>query len=251
MEDTRSIRQKMKYHSRSFPLGRILFVDLITMAFALTPGLAAWWVTALYLRWCWDQPAFAAWLLLAPPLLAAVFLAVTWLIRLGIPRVKPGVYDIGMNKEFMAWYMYLCLGHGVRIAGLQPFFFTFYLTKYLYWRAMGARIAYGVNSSLFAILADYPLLTIGRGCTLGAFVFISGHVFVGNKVLLGEVRIGDNVFLGKGAVVGPRTTIGSGSWIGMNNMLLNDELPESTRIADFEWEHLNPNRKKEEQAGAA
>lgn len=251
MEDAKQIRQRMKYHSKSFPLGRLAFIDLLSMTFALTPGMAAWLATILYVRWCWERPFFAAWVLLAPVLLAGVFLVTNWLMRLSLPRVKPGVYDIGTGKEFMAWYLCLCLGHAVRIAGLQPFFYTFYITKYLYWRAMGARIAYGVNSSIFANLADFPLITIGRGCTLGAFIFISGHVFVGNKVQLGEVILGDNVFLGKDTVVGPRTTIGSGSWIGMYNKLLNDQVPENTRIGDFEWEHFNPHKKEEPRADAA
>ena len=251
MEEPREIRQKLKYHSKSFPLKRLLFVDLVTMTFALTPGLTAWLATVGYVRACWERPYFLAWMVPAPLVLTGVFLLVTWLMRLAIPRVKPGVYAIGTGREFMAWYMCLCLGHGVRIAGLQPFFFTFYLTKYLYWRAMGARIAYGVNSSLFATLADYPLLTIGRGCTLGAGVFIAGHVFVGNQVHLGTVTLGDNVFLAKDVVIGPRTVIGSGSWIGMKNMLLNDQLPENTRLEDFAWEHLNPERKKEARGEAA
>ncbi|NTX41613.1 hypothetical protein FJV41_06575 [Myxococcus llanfairpwllgwyngyllgogerychwyrndrobwllllantysiliogogogochensis] len=235
-------RQRFKHQSRAFGLARVLLVDLITMAFALPPGLVAWWSCLLFLRWSWDRPGFAAWALLAPGVLAGVFLATCWLMRLCIPRMRPGTYAMELSRDYLAWYSVLCLGHAVRICGLQPFFFTFYVTKYLYWRAMGARIAYGVNSSLFAILADYPLLTIGKGCTMGANVFVLGHVFLGDKVQLGEVNIGDNVFLGAGAMVGPRTTIGARSWIGINNKLLKDTLPEDSRLENFEWEHFNPAR---------
>lgn len=238
-------RQKFKHQSRDFGSTRVLLVDLITMGFSLTPGLAAWAAFVSYLRWSWDRTGFLLWALLAPAVLVGSFLGACWLIRLCIPRMKPGTYPMGMSRDFLAWYMALCLGHAVRIAGLQPFFFTFYLTKYLYWRAMGARIAYGVNSSIFVLLADYPLLRIGKGCTMGANVFVLGHMFLGDKVMLGYVDIGDNVFLGTGTLVGPRTTIGSKSWIGMHNRLLKDTLPEGSRVENFEWEHFNPARKQE------
>lgn len=238
-------RRKFKHQSQAFGYSRVLLVDLITMAFSLSPGLAAWLTFALYLRWSWDRAGFPLWALLAPAVLATAFLVACWLIRLGIPRMRPGTYKMEMSRDYLAWYMTLCLGHAVRISGLQPFFFTFYLTKYLYWRAMGARIAYGVNSSIFAYLADYPLLTIGKGCTMGANVLVIGHLFLGDKVMLGPVTLGDNVFLGFGAFVGPRTTIGARSWIGMQNKLLKDTLPEDSRLENFEWEHFNPAQSKE------
>lgn len=238
-------RKKFKHQSQGFSVARVLLVDLITMTFSLTPALAAWWTFALYLRWSWEQPAFALLALLAPGVLAGAFLLVCWLVRLCIPRMRPGTYKMEMSRDYLAWFMTLCLGHSVRISGLQPFFFSFYLTKYLYWRAMGARIAYGVNSSIFAVLADYPLLTIGKGCTMGANVLVIGHMFLGDKVMLGEVNIGDNVFLAAGAMVGPRVTIGSRSWIGMQNKLLKDSLPEDSRLENFEWEHFNPARREE------
>ncbi|MDY7226122.1 hypothetical protein [Hyalangium rubrum] len=238
-------RQKFKHQSQAFGFARVLLVDLITMTFSLSPGLVAWAAFVLFLRWSWDRAWFPLWALLAPGVLAGTFLLACWLIRLCIPRIRPGTYKMEMSRDYLAWYMTLCLGHAVRISALQPFFFTFYITKYLYWRAMGARIAYGVNSSLFAVLADYPLLTIGKGCTVGANVLVIGHLFLGDKVMLGPVNIGDNVFLSFGAFVGPRTTIGARSWIGMQNKLLKDTLPEDSRLENFEWEHFNPNQKKE------
>ncbi|WP_164018981.1 hypothetical protein [Pyxidicoccus trucidator] len=243
-------RQKFKHQSQAFGFTRVLLVDLITMAFSLTPALVAWAAFALFLRWSWDRAAFPLWVLLAPGVLAAAFLAACWLVRLCIPRMRPGTYKMEMSRDYLAWFMTLCLGHSVRISGLQPFFFSFYVTKYLYWRAMGARIAYGVNSSIFAVLADYPLLTIGKGCTMGANVLVIGHMFLGDKVMLGPVDIGDNVFLAAGAMVGPRTTIGSRSWIGMQNKLLKDSLPEGSRLENFEWEHFNPARRAEAQPAA-
>lgn len=233
-------RRRVRYRSRGFPRGRLLLVDALTLVVLLSPGLAGWAAFVSYVRHFWPSPHFVAWMLGAPLVLAGTFLIATRLLRLVIPAVEPGVYEIGTGRRFLGWYLTLCLGHAVRVAGLQPFFFASHVTKYLYWRAMGARIAFGVNSSIFVTLADYPLITIGKECTLGANVFVSGHTFVGNKVLLGRVQIGDNVYLGMGTAVGPRTTIGSGSWIGMQNRLLQDHVPANSKIDNFEWEHFKP-----------
>lgn len=251
MTETRdTVRRAMRYRSQGFRYVQLVVLELLTMLMGLAPGLVAWVAFAQYLRRFWDSPWFPAWMLLAPGVLAATFLAMVWAIRALLPAVKPGTYEMGLSRPFLGWYMTLCLGHAVRIAGLQPFFFAFYTTKYLYWRAMGARIAFGVNSSIFATLADYPLLTVGKGCTLGAHVFLSGHTFVGNQVILERVVLGDNVFLGGYTVVGPGTTIGAGSWIGMSNRLLRDQVPENTRIDNFAWEHFNPAKRAQREPDA-
>ncbi|HWN71992.1 MAG TPA: hypothetical protein VNM90_30340 [Haliangium sp.] len=238
----RVARRRVRYRSRGFPHGRVLLVDALTLVVLLSPGLAGWAAFVSYVRHFWPSPHFVAWMLGAPLVLAGTFLIATRLVRLVIPAVEPGAYEIGTGKRFLGWYLNLYLGHAVRVAGLQPFFFASHITKYLYWRAMGARITFGVNSSIFATLADYPLITIGKECTLGAHCFISGHIFVGNKVVLSRVEIGDNVLVGMGTFVGPGTTIGSGSWIGMHNRLIRDHVPENTKIDNFEWERFNPAR---------
>lgn len=239
-----TVRRKLRYRSQGFRYAQLVIVEVLTLTMGLLPGLVAWAAFIQYVRTFWDSAYFLAWMLLAPAVLVTAFLVAVCVLRALIPRVEPGDYEIGVSRRFLGWYLTLCLGHAVRIAGLQPFFFAFYATKYIYWRAMGARIAYGVNSSIFFTLADYPLITVGKGCTLGAHVFISGHTFVGNKVILGRVELGDNVFLGANTMVGPWTTIGAGSWIGMNNLLLRDQVPADTKIDNFEWEHFNPARRK-------
>jgi acetyltransferase-like isoleucine patch superfamily enzyme len=237
-----SVRKRVRHRSRGFPRGRLLLVDALTLVVLLSPGLAGWAAFVSYVRHVWPSPHFVLWMLAAPLILAGTFLAATRLVRAVIPAVEAGEYEIGTNRRFLGWYLNMYLGHAVRVAGLQPFFFASHITKYLYWRAMGARVAFGVNSSIFATLADYPLLTIGKECTLGANCFISGHIFAGNKVLLGRVEIGDNVLVGMGTFVGPYTTIGAGSWIGMYNRLLRDQVSDNTRIDNFEWGRFNPAR---------
>ncbi len=237
-------RKKLKYRSEGFGIRGLIVVETITMLFALGPAAATWYCAIVFVRSIWDSAFFYGWLALFPLVVIATFLSITLLMRLSLPKLKPGVYPIGTSPQFLTWMATLYLGHGVRIAGLQPLFSAFYGLKYLYWRAMGANIAYGINSSIFANFSDYPMLTIGRGCTISAFTLISGHTFVGNKVLIAPVNIGSNVYIGYETAISAKTTIGNGAWIGAGNRLLQDKVEANTRIENFEWQHTSPKNSK-------
>lgn len=231
-KDIRSEARRLA--SQNLTLPQLLVVDALTMLCSLLPVAAAWGGTLIYLQRAYQQGWFV-WAALSTPLvLPALFLIAVWIVRLAIPPVRPGTYDIGLSKGYVTWYIILCLGHSVRIAGLHPFFFAFYTPKYLYFRAMGADVAYGVNSSIFAMFADYPMLKIGKGSTVGADAFILGHMFVGKKVMIGKVEIGENVFVGAYCLIGTETKIGDNTWIGMNNRLMRETLPPDSRLENFE-----------------
>ncbi len=241
------VHKKLKYRSENFSIGKLCLVEVLTMFFALGPAAATWFTTIAFLRVIWENPYFYLWLLLLPSVVIFSFLLITLMMRLSLPKVKAGVFPIGISKGFLAWLLTLYLGHGVRIAGLQPLFSAFYGLKYLYWKAMGANIAYGINSSIFTNFADYPMLTIKSGCSIGAFSLISCHTFVGNKVLVGPVTIEKNVYVGLDVIIGPRTTIGEGAWIGAGNRLLQDTVAPNAKVENFEWEHFSPKIKNNDQ----
>lgn len=249
VDTTAEVRKKMKYRSENFAIGKLIIVEFLTMLFALGPAVFTWLSCIAFLRIIWNHAHFYLWLGALPLILIFSFLTITWLMRISLPKLKPGVYPIGTSKHFLAWLLTLYLGHAVRIAGLQPLFAAFYGLKYLYWRAMGANVAYGVNSSIFANFADYPLLTIKPGCTIGAFTFVCGHTFVGNKVLLGRVTLEENVYVGFDVTIGPNCKLEKGAWVGTGNRLIQDTVPANTRIENFEWEHTSAVAKaKQEKA---
>lgn len=247
-DSVKKVRKKIKKHkSESFKYGQLIILDIITMIFSLAPGILSWLAVISYVKYFWNHSSFIFLMIPLPLILAFSYIIGVRLIRFFIPKVKPGVYKIGLSRRFLGWYLNLCMANADKIFGVQSILYAFYFIKYIYWRAMGAKVAYGTNSSVFIQLRDYPILKIGRGCTLGANVFISGHTFVGSKVLIGEVNIGNHVYLGMGCVVGPKTTIGSNSWIGMHNKLLMDILPENSKLENFEWEHFSPKNNETSQ----
>jgi len=233
----------MKHKSKNLPLYLVLVTDFLSMIFALGPGIAGWGASIYYLKNIWNHECFMYLAMLTPLVLIFSFLIAVVFLRLFIPKMRPGVYKMKFNKGFASWYLTLSLGHAVRISGLQPFFFTFYIFKWLYWRSMGANIAFGINSSLFLTIVDFPLVTIKKGCSFGAYTHVACHTFVGDKLFLAPAIIEEDCYIGMDVMVGPKTIIGRGSWIGAGNRFLKNKLPPETKIDNFEWEYGNPKLK--------
>jgi acetyltransferase-like isoleucine patch superfamily enzyme len=232
------------------PLPKLFLADTVGVCIGLLPGLIAWASALTYLHFIWDTPHFAPKAFAFPPILVFTYLPSVFLIRLCLPKLKPGVYE--MNSAGMrAWYMHFLLANGLYASGLQPVVYCTYLTRFLYWRAMGAKTAYGIHCAVFTRMRDFALITIGDGVNLSADTHIACHTFVGDKLLLGRVEIGDRVFLGMDVVIGPKTKIGNGAWIGLGNRLMRETIPENAKIDNFEYFFGNAERQKRMKASPA
>lgn len=234
----------MKPKSRiaeGLPAYALFAVDLINFVLSVGPGAIAWASLLCFLRHFWESPAFLAWALLSPVVLAAAFLLTVFLLRLCIPRLEKGVYPMSVNRGMLAWYCNLALSRSSVVAGLSSLLNIFYVTKYLHWRALGMKVAFGINSSIGVSFVDLPMIRIGKRCTISEGVHIACHTFVGDKLLVSPVEIGDDVFVGMNCVIGPRTKIGARAWIGMSN-LISDVIPAETKLDNFAWERGNPAR---------
>jgi hypothetical protein len=230
-----------KSETLSIPL--VIVSDFFSWFLSLAPGILAWSLTiALALRL--QNAAFWAYVFFIPIVASLALIAIIVVIRLFFPKMKPGVYDVGMSRGGIAWFLQFSLNRAVRLSMLWQVINSFHTLKYLYFRAMGARIAFGIHTSLDITLVDLPLLTIEPGCTLSERVHISCHSFTGDKLLLKPVEIGKNVFIGMGTVIGPATTIGAGTWIGMSNQLGIDRIPENSRIESHAWPAGNPDKQR-------
>ena len=124
-----------------------------------------------------------------------------------------------------------------RMFGINNLIAAFSISKFLYWRALGAKVSFRISSSLTADLVDMPLITIGAGSTLTDNVALSCHSFRGDRLWLDSVVIGKNVFLGKDSVIGLGTKIGDNSFVGIGNMLWRIKLPAGSRIENFEKQY--------------
>lgn len=228
--------------------GVLLCADLISIPFTLLPGLLGWGTTMYWLTQ--SEPFFFRFelrLLISPLILCSVFITSLFILRLFLPPLKPGVYPSGLNKMFITWFSHVALSRAAKISALQTLLQSFNLTRYLFWRALGTKVSFRTIASLNVNMVDYPMITIEEGATIGDRVQVSGHSFVGNRLFIGPVRFGKNCFVGVECMVGAKTDIGENVWVGVNNTLFRDKLPDNSRLENFEWEHgsaLSPTKKK-------
>lgn len=211
--------------------------ELFGYVLGVLPGALAWSVTsALAFRVLRDGSPGGALLLAAcaPIVLAGTFIAAVRGLRACLPALRPGIFRLGKNAESLAWFAHLSLNRSVKVSGLRYLIHSSYFLKFLLFRALGAKIAYGVHTPMEMTLVDLPLITVGRGCSFGENVYIGCHIFQGDRVVLRPVVLGEDVFVGMNSVLGPGTEIAEGSWIGFGNILGNERLGPGTKILDQE-----------------
>lgn len=197
---------------------RLFFSDTIGYFYAFVPGLFSWSVTIFYINQLWETYFLIPGVLLVPCILVLSFISITFILQRILPKLKPGLYRVDQpHPQIIIWHLNNCLGDALDISGLKPLVFRFYITKYLYWRAAGAKIEFGIISSILLTMREYPLLSIKKGTCLSGFVHVSAHTFQGDKLLLAPIEIGSNVFVGMNSIIGPKTKIGDNAWVGANN----------------------------------
>ena len=207
-----------------------LLGDLLGFSISFAPIMSS--IAFLY---CWftsSSPTLLK-ILLSPIILITVFCFSIFVIRLLIPKLKPGIYEVGFNKGFLTWYMHLSLNRSLQISHLKEFIYAYYFTRYLYFKAIGANIHYSVTTAINAELVDLQLITIKKGVTLSDDVRIAPHVITGDKLLLTKVTIGEGSFIGANSKIIGRTRIGYKCFIGPENHLYNKTIKENEVIDGF------------------
>ncbi len=181
-------------------------------------------------------------ILAAPFALAFSFILTIFAIRLILPPLKKGVFPLSFNMGFMGWWTHSLLTRSARIFGIHYLLHSISLFRWLYWRALGAKVSYKMSTSYKITMHDVALIEIEEGVILAEDVELSGHIVRGDRVLVAPVKIDKNSFIGRGTYIGPRTRIGENSWIGMNNNVTGEVLAANSKIANYEWSRGNPNR---------
>ena len=219
-----------------------LISDLLCLPITIGPGAVAWSTALVYVRHFWNHSCFWALTLPLPLIIYFSYLVTVVALRMIIPKMKKGVYPSELNRGMLAWYLNLALNRSAYVSGLKPLIQSFHFTKFLYWRAMGAKIAFNVNTSIGITLVDLPMITIGPGCTIAENSHISCHTFVGDRLLIAPLELGKNVFLGMNCIVGAGSRIGDDTTIGVFNKIHGEKIPAGTNMPNFSWEHGSPER---------
>jgi acetyltransferase-like isoleucine patch superfamily enzyme len=213
----------------------IILSDLISSVITLLPGVFTFVLQYLIITWVYSK--FHSVIVASAPLLITpfIFILFIYLIRISLPKVKAGRYKMDFNKGFIAWALNLALGRAVRVFQLQDFIYSSFTLKYLYWKAMGADIAFGVNSSMYVNLVDLPLIKVGKGSMLGDEVQIGCHLIQDNAIYLKEVTVGENTFIGINCKLGPGTKIGNNCLVGPWNFFMRNRIKDDEKIEAYEY----------------
>ena len=220
-----------------------IFFDLLSGILAVGPAILSWaTVILLAMHFASSSIMLIIILLASPLLLCLTFISILAIFRMIIPKLKPGVTHIGFNKSTIAWYCHLALNRSLKVSGFRYLLNVSYVLKYLVYRALGAKIGFGIHTPMEYTLVDLPLLEIGAGTSFGENVHVFCHYFTGDRLLLKSVKIGKNCFLGTNCIVGPGSQIGDNTYIGFGNIVSGDNIADREHIGDGEWKEGSPKR---------
>ena len=173
-------------------------------------------------------------------------------MRLLLPKVKPGSYDLKKDPMVVIWYLHMSLNRSLKSTGLLSIIRSSSVLKYLHLRALGAKVAYSANFSAELELVDPSLITIDEGVIIGGRCYMGCHVVFDGKLILGNIHLKKNSFISLGNVIGQGTVIGEKAVIGAGNYLYRDEIPDNYKLPNFAWSEGSPKqqegaKRKEEQ----
>ena len=231
---TNNIRGKNKKAANKkgqISVGTLILIDVISILLSLMPTVFAVSLMGLFVYHGYSK----TWLVLplAPFVLCFSFIAVIALIRVCLPTLKPGRYKRVLNKAMFSWFCHFSLSRSAKISGLILLLQSFNILKYLYWRALGAKVSFQIMNSIDIDFVDCPLISIGKNVTIASQVTISCHSDVGSLLMLAPVVIEDDVFIAMSVAIGPGTVIKKGAWIGYGNALVNQVVEENTKLPNI------------------
>jgi acetyltransferase-like isoleucine patch superfamily enzyme len=165
-----------------------------------------------------------------------LLLACVALVRLCLPRLEPGLYPFPGHRMSKAWALSFALQRLAYLPPWKPLAFGTWVFRYLFLRALGARVPYGLTTATDAQLLDCPMLEIEDGVMLAAGTILSGHIVEKEHLLLGKVRLRQGVQAHEGVKVGPNVTIGEHVVLGPESRLAPDvEVGEYAHLGAGCW----------------
>lgn len=187
------------------------------------------WVLGLV--WVWGLPALGVLyleylvLLHLPDWIAALTLPLAYLLflvgmilaagvlRLALPKPRPGMSTVFVGRDFAAFLV----SWGLEAYFCRPFITHIQLLTALRWlhgRSLGMRLHWTTHVSPGSELHSYPMIEAGRFTYFGEGTGITGHLSLGNKLLQAPVRFGDHCNVGARTNIGPGCTFGDRVKVG-------------------------------------
>jgi acetyltransferase-like isoleucine patch superfamily enzyme len=210
-------------------VAQILLDTVIVFFFIILVGIPAWVVTHVYPYLVSFSTVFALPLLVLSFVLT--FIALIALLGFIIPRPKPGKYPFPFHWQTALWVLHFGIQRVAMLPTWRILIMSVVNLRYLFLRALGAKVAYNFFSSSDIALEDAYMLTIKRNALLGGGSEMAGHFIKDNYLILARSVLEENAELHSRVIVGPGCTIGKNATVGLSTVLgYNVQIGEGTRI---------------------
>lgn len=158
------------------------------------------------------------WLGFLLPALGVLFV-VTVIVGLGclnllLPPLKEGYHKAPLSAHFYLWSLYFSLNRILFLEPLKNMVLYSGILRYLAFKALGAKLAFGTSISANVTFTDLPMIEIGEGSLIGAYSQLTGHYINKGTLFLGKIKIGQRVNIGGYCRIAPAVEIGNDCWIG-------------------------------------
>jgi carbonic anhydrase/acetyltransferase-like protein (isoleucine patch superfamily) len=224
---------------KNLSLKKNIMAEILALLFnVFIPGIV--WGSSLMITFLLLQTETYWGLIFLPLVATLIFITVVFAIRIVMPRVKPGAYDLKKDPMVMIWYLHMCLNRSVKSVGLLGIIRSSNVLRFLHLRALGAKVAYSANVSVELELADPMLITIEENVIVGGRCYMGCHVVVAGKLILGTIHLKKNSFVSLGNVLGQGTVVGENATVGVGNYLYRDVLPDNYQLPNFVWAEGSP-----------
>jgi acetyltransferase-like isoleucine patch superfamily enzyme len=146
--------------------------------------------------------------------------AVGVLKRLVQPPLEEGTCAVGPNRKYIAWGLNSVFQGLFTTAPFAPMVHLLFSSRYLYYRAMGMRVAFNSIIGTRTGIRQAELISVGPGAILGEDSFLSCHLNTDGKThLQAAIRVGPKAVVGGRASLGPGVELGTGAVVGATSVL--------------------------------
>lgn len=155
--------------------------------------------------------------LASPLLIAGVLISFcfgVFLLRISAPRLKEGEFPFPDHSVSRSWAIHLQIARLAQMTGIRPFFMGTNITRFLLLRALGAKVAFRMNTSSDLYVYDAAMIEIREGVMVGGTSGIVGHYIDAGKLTLLRTIVGKDCQLGTGVLLGPGTRLGEKVGVG-------------------------------------
>jgi acetyltransferase-like isoleucine patch superfamily enzyme len=194
----------------------LFFLVLFTVVVGPPLAATAWLVGHLPL------PTWALWGL--APLFAVTFLALlagmTFIVRMLMPRLNPGTYAFPSHPQSVAWLLHFALQSIANFALWHRLIFSFSSLRFLMLRALGAKVAFNMQTSNDAMQVDPSLITVGENTMLAAGTLLACHFVENDHLMLAPIVVEPGAQIMGGVTLSPGTRIGRNSVVSPESKLL-------------------------------